>query len=59
MKKLAKKMSKMYPWTEYCDGTSLAVASILAITMPSSFSSFFAKSSYLGANDLQWPHHGA
>lgn len=44
------------PWTSYGAGMSLAVASILAITMSDSSFSFCANSSYLGASALQWPH---
>ena len=39
--------------------TSLAVESILAITTLSLSSYALPKSSQMGANCLQWPHHGA
>ena len=39
--------------------TSLAVESILAITISSRSWNFSASSSQIGANFLQWPHHGA
>lgn len=39
--------------------TSLAVESIFAITISSRSLNFSPSSSQIGANFLQWPHHGA
>merc|ERR1719376_2033751 len=47
------------PETANCDGESLAVASIFAITISLSSAIFSPSSSHLGASDLQCPHHGA
>ena len=45
-------------WT-LTSSTSLAVASILAITTFSLSANFSPNWSQIGANCLQWPHHGA
>ena len=42
-----------YPDTSYCGGTSLAVASILAITISLLSANFSPNSLYFGSKDLQ------